>query len=762
VTGGDDSARQDAAALIRGAGFDQVETCADMGQRHHAEPPDETFDETPDVVIAIMAGADAAELCGSVRRQPRMSHVPLLVLAGDDDEAAVAAIEAGAEDILSPHAPVAVMRARLERVLAAAHERRQVEELEHLQEALHQVLAVSSRQGDSAHALRAILDIAAEVLEFERASLIAHIEGSASAYVIAATDDPTLFQFVISLDKYPEIAATLERKEPILLADIQSDALTAPVANLLADIDVRAVVLFPVVWKGMPVGVVALRKSTPGTSHMSEAHMMFGRAFASHAAACLEHGRVLASLRERTTDRMTRARFEAERRLRTIDTLKEHFEAAADGALVLDKTGNILFVNRAAEEITGFARSGLLGADVGVLVVDESTVRQVISRVLCGHNLDAFDLDLRTTSGENLCVSVTTSTVLGQSGAAVLSFRDVTAERALESELRQTKEFLEKLVDSTVDAIVAADMRGNVIIFNQGAERIYGYAATEVIGRIPVWQLYGKGVPKQVMRMLRSTQYGGVGRLEQTRREILNKRGELVPVNMTASIIYQDGREVATVGIFSDLRDRIRIEQRLLRAQEKLQMTEKQALVAELAGTAAHELNQPLTSIMGYAQLIQRQSDADAGHNRAVDIILRESERMAEIVKKIGRITNYETKEYVGSTLILDLDRSARAATAEIYAPGEPGDPGNPGNPGDPGPSERLDTVVDGGADLDSEELRDPDEFDSDATTQVQLLELLRHREQQAAERHQAGDSKASDNNADDGKPDTHDEQRVP
>jgi signal transduction histidine kinase len=127
---------------------------------------------------------------------------------------------------------------------------------------------------------------------------------------------------------------------------------------------------------------------------------------------------------------------------------------------------------------------------------------------------------------------------------------------------------------------------------------------------------------------------------------------------MTASIIYEDGREVATVGIFSDLRDRIRIEQRLLQAQEKLQITEKQALVAELAGAAAHELNQPLTSILGYAQLIQRQSAAEAPHLRAVGVIREQAERMADIVKKIGRITKYETMPYVGGASILDLDRS--------------------------------------------------------------------------------------------------------
>jgi signal transduction histidine kinase len=88
-----------------------------------------------------------------------------------------------------------------------------------------------------------------------------------------------------------------------------------------------------------------------------------------------------------------------------------------------------------------------------------------------------------------------------------------------------------------------------------------------------------------------------------------------------------------------------------------------------LAGAAAHELNQPLTSIIGYAQLIERQSEVDAPHLRAVNVILREGDRMAEIVKKIGRITKFETKEYVGHATILDLDKSASVSSPELVLP---------------------------------------------------------------------------------------------
>jgi hypothetical protein len=117
---------------------------------------------------------------------------------------------------------------------------------------------------------------------------------------------------------------------------------------------------------------------------------------------------------------------------------------------------------------------------------------------------------------------------------------------------------------------------------------------------------------------------------------------------------------------------------------------------------------------------------------------------MAEIVKKIGRITKYETKEYVGSTRMLDLDRSARAATPDRF---------------DADPPERLGTEphLEDEADSD-EEYRDPEtEFDSDVTTQLQLAENLRHKEEQAAGQQPAGDS-----NADDSQSEPHDEQRVP
>ncbi len=620
--------------------------------------------------LLVVTGADAAHLVAEARELPGLGAVPIMaVVAGVPHTAATEALAAGADEVARLPVTAAVLGARCRLLLRLAR----VQAAADLGAVLTKVGEILAGEADEDAALVGVLRLVAQILGFPRASLIAHIDGSAHAYVVAATDAPSRAQFTLVVAEYPEVAEAIRTAQSVLIDDVTTAPLTAPLGDKLVAVGVRSLAVFPATWRGRPVGVILLRSPLPRRG-LAPDQEQCGRLVASTVGAYLRHSAVLDSLRDQT-HRVSRARYEAERRLRSIASLKEHFEAGADGVVVLDDGGRMLFVNRAAEQITGFADGGLLGTELSDLVAGEGRqlLADVIAKVLAGDNLDPFDLQLTTTGGAPVWVSASTSTVLADAGAVILTFRDVSAERALEQELRSTKEFLERLIDSTVDAIIAADLRGNVLLFNQGAERLFGYAASEVIGVKPVWDLYEHGVARQIMRMLRSTSYGGVGRLEQSRREVRTRDGVIVPVSLTASIIYEDGREVASVGILTDLRERIRMEQRLLQAQQKLQITEKQALVAELAGAAAHELNQPLTSIMAYAELVQRQSPAGASHLRAIGVIQEQSERMAAIVKNIGRITKYETTDYVGGARMLDLDRSASSDTNLVLPDPVPG-----------------------------------------------------------------------------------------
>jgi signal transduction histidine kinase len=163
------------------------------------------------------------------------------------------------------------------------------------------------------------------------------------------------------------------------------------------------------------------------------------------------------------------------------------------------------------------------------------------------------------------------------------------------------------------------------------------------------------------MRLIRSPQQGGRGVLQEYETELLGKDGARIPVSLSASLIIHRGRAIGSVGVFTDLRAKRRIEAQLAHAEQELQVNEQKAFIVELAGATAHELNQPLTSVMGYAGMLARQL-GDLAHEpqvqRALGTILRETERMAEIVRKIGKLTKFESKPYVGDARIVDIERS--------------------------------------------------------------------------------------------------------
>ncbi|GAH01494.1 unnamed protein product, partial [marine sediment metagenome] len=103
-------------------------------------------------------------------------------------------------------------------------------------------------------------------------------------------------------------------------------------------------------------------------------------------------------------------------------------------------------------------------------------------------------------------------------------------------------------------------------VFNEGAERIYGYAPEEVLGK-HVTQLYPEGVAKQVKKMVYRPEYGGRNRLINYEVEVLAKDGERIPILLSAIIVRKEGEEVATVGYFKDMREIKRLEREIVESE---------------------------------------------------------------------------------------------------------------------------------------------------------------------------------------------------
>lgn len=239
--------------------------------------------------------------------------------------------------------------------------------------------------------------------------------------------------------------------------------------------------------------------------------------------------------------------------------------------------------------------------------------------------------------GENLWEDRVFSPILGDDGEVkyvIESIRDVTRVKMLEKLYTDMRELIDKVVQSSVSGIIAANRRGDIILANKAAEELFGYSAEEV-RNVHIESFYPPGVARDIMKMLRDGKHGDAGKLPITRLDIVNKTGEKIPVEMTAAIIYEDGEEEATAGIFNDLREKLSVEQKLREAETKIGQTEKMASLGRLAAGVAHEINNPLTSILLYGGMMREKLEPAHPLSQNLDYVLEDAERCREIVKNL-------------------------------------------------------------------------------------------------------------------------------
>ncbi len=229
------------------------------------------------------------------------------------------------------------------------------------------------------------------------------------------------------------------------------------------------------------------------------------------------------------------------------------------------------------------------------------------------------------------------SPILDQNGQVIYvieSIRDVTRTKILEKSLHGVRELLTRVLQSSPSAIVAADRDGRILLMNKAAEELFGFGF-EPGEQVDVSGLYPPNVARDIMKKLRSDDYGGRGKLSVIQASIITAQKEQIPVEMTAAIIYEKGLETGTMGIYNDLRDRLSVRNRLEEAQAQLIQAEKMASLGQLAAGVAHEINNPLTGILMYGNLLKEKLRADPLLQDNLNYILEDAERCRDIVKNL-------------------------------------------------------------------------------------------------------------------------------
>jgi PAS domain S-box-containing protein len=267
-----------------------------------------------------------------------------------------------------------------------------------------QVLAVGTGESQ----LHAAAEHVAFALGADSVTLLALLSDPEYVYLVADSEEIDTGRMRYALAQYPHIRRALEVGEVTVTGgDGKSGEVSA---------------VYPVMIGRKPAGALLARFSGDGAAATAESVVAVGRLAASLLGIVLRGARALDPIRERTR-RITLPDVREERRVRAIERYRDFIDSASDGIVVLDGSGSVLYLNRAAEEVTGYARDGLAGKPIVQIVPEpfRATLERQIGRAVEGEPIDNFDLELVTTSGDRITVSVASIGILSEHDTAIAS-----------------------------------------------------------------------------------------------------------------------------------------------------------------------------------------------------------------------------------------------------------------------------------------------------------------------------------------------------
>ena len=327
------------------------------------------------------------------------------------------------------------------------------------------------------------------------------------------------------------------------------------------------------------------------------------------------------------------------------------FEHVGVGVYVSSKEGKFLDANQTLLDMLDYRSKNQflnmdISADLYVRPEDRRKFQDMIERD--GRVMD-YEVEFKKQDGTPIIVSLTShvrydlhGNVLGYEGIVV----DQTQRYQMEKKLKEAHDFMNKIIQSSPNPIMAADLHGNIIIWNRAAEKTLGYPADEVVNKMHITKIYPEGVAHKIMKMIRSPESGGMGMLRSFPLLYVRRDGEVIDGNLSAAMVYDEkGNEIATVGSFVDLRERIEMEQRLRQTQEQLLHSEKLAAMGRLTSQLAHELNNPIYGIMNTLELLKTEIAPENKRRKLLDMSLSETLRLADMLRKMLSFSKPEQEE---------------------------------------------------------------------------------------------------------------------
>ena len=326
------------------------------------------------------------------------------------------------------------------------------------------------------------------------------------------------------------------------------------------------------------------------------------------------------------------------------DKYRGLFENANDGIILLQDPQLIVAdVNREVEKVTGYTKEELLRREAFDLFAPEEIekVRGYFKEVTEKGEGRADCLSLLKKDGVSLEVDLSTKRIdLGDESFYQMIFRDLTEQRKLEKKIRESKRNLEAIFDGIRDQLSIQTPDYQIFRVNRAVIENYKLAYKELIGRKCYEVYFQRTLPCENCPISVTIE------TKQPTSSIMKLSGENTTLQIFSyPILDEKGNLLSVIEYMKDITE----EQRL---QEQLIQSEKLAGIGILASGVAHEINNPLSGIIGMAEVALEEEDISKSRSYLMDIMSC-AERIAEIVRGLKSYSRAAKKGELG---VVDLN----------------------------------------------------------------------------------------------------------